>query len=78
MSAAAAPVVAGFLIGALAGFPAGMLYSGVRRSWADVETAKATVPKARKAAWGRTRQTALLTFLLVLTTAAILGAYRHP
>jgi hypothetical protein len=66
--------VAGLLIGLVCGVPAGMLVAAVRRSWADVATAKAAVPKARKGARSKTAEAFLLCFLLMIAVALALGA----
>ena len=68
--------VAGVLIGLVCGVPAGMLVAGVRRSWADVSTAKGKVPEARKVARGKTGQAFVLGFLLLIAFALALGAAR--
>jgi hypothetical protein len=65
---------AGLLIGLVCGVPAGMLVAAVRRSWADVATAKAAVPKARKGARAKTAEAFLLCFLLMIAVALALGA----
>ncbi len=69
-------MVGGVLVGVVAGFPAGILFVTVRKAWGDVRTAKKSVPKARKGAWGRTREAVLLTFLLAVGVALAIGA-RH-
>lgn len=70
-------VVAGLLIGLVCGVPAGMLAATVRRSWADVATAKRAVPVARKGARAKTVEAFLLGFLLMMAVALALGARAH-
>jgi hypothetical protein len=76
MDTTVSATVGGVLVGLVAGFPAGMLFVSVRRAWIDVTTAKAAVPKARKGAWGRTREALLLTFFLAIGVALAIGAVR--
>ena len=76
MDATVSATVGGVLVGLVAGFPAGMLFVTVKRAWADVNTAKAAVPKARKGAWGRTREALLLGFFLAIGVALAIGAAR--
>jgi hypothetical protein len=77
MTTAASATVGGVLIGLVAGFPAGIIFVALRKAWADVGTAKKAVPKARRGAWGRTREAAILTFLLMLGVVLGIGAIRH-
>jgi hypothetical protein len=77
MNGTVTPILAGFLIGLVAGFPGGMLFARVRRGWSDVSSAKAGVPKARRSAWTVTRQAIILGLLLALAAAAMLGAHRN-
>jgi hypothetical protein len=68
--------VGGVLIGLIVGFPAGVLFASARRGWADVGTAKRTVPTARKAARARTREALVLGFLLAIFGAVAIGIAR--
>ena len=77
MDTTVSATLGGVLVGLVAGFPAGMLFVSVRRAWTDVTTAKAAVPKARKGAWGRTREALLLTFFLAIGVALAIGAVRN-
>lgn len=74
MDAVTSGVIAGLLIGLVCGVPAGMLVAAVRRSWADVATAKKAVPVARKKARSKTAEAFLLCFLLMIAVALALGA----
>jgi len=76
MDASVSATVGGVLVGLVAGFPAGMLFVSMRRAWSDVSTAKAAVPKARKGAWGRTRDAVVLCFFLAIGVAVAIGAAR--
>jgi hypothetical protein len=76
MDASVSATLGGVVMGLVAGFPAGMLFVTVKRAWADVTTAKAAVPKARKGAWSRTREALLLGFLLAVGVALAIGAVR--
>jgi hypothetical protein len=51
-----------------------MLFVSMKRAWSDVSTAKAAVPKARKGAWGRTREAIVLCFFLAVGVALAIGA----
>ena len=64
----------GLLVGLVGGAFGGMVLASVKRAWSDVGTARAGVPKARKTAWGRTKQAVLLCFLLAIGVALALGA----
>jgi hypothetical protein len=77
MDASVNATVAGVLVGLVAGFPAGMLFVSLKRAWSEVGTAKAAVPKARKGAWGRTRDALVLGFLLAVGLAIAIGRVRH-
>jgi uncharacterized membrane protein len=68
--------LAGVLVGLVAGFGAGILYSVMRRAWKDVGTAQGAVPKLKKSAWGRSGEALFLGFLLVVAVAYALGT-RH-
>jgi hypothetical protein len=74
MDTTVSATVGGVLVGLVAGFPAGMLFVSVKRAWSDVGTGKATVAKARKGAWTRTREALLLGFLLAVGVALAIGA----
>jgi hypothetical protein len=68
--------VAGVLIGLVVGFPAGVLFSAMRRGWSDVGTAKRAVPTARRHARARTREALVLGLLLFIAGAVAVGIAR--
>ena len=68
--------VTGVLIGIVVGFPAGVLFSAMRRGWSDVGTAKRAVPTARRHARARTREALILGLLLFIVGAVAIGIAR--
>jgi hypothetical protein len=67
---------AGVLIGLVVGFPAGVLFSAMRRGWSDVGTAKRAIPTARRHARARTKEALVLGLLLFIVGAVAIGIAR--
>ena len=65
--------LAGFLLGAVAGVPAGMLWQWVRTAWAARAGAKRAADTAGKIALRRTAEMLVLVFLLAVAAALGLG-----
>jgi len=68
--------LAGVLIGLVVGFPAGVLFSAMRRGWSDVGTAKRAIPTARRHARARTREALVLGLLLFIAGVVAIGIAR--
>ena len=66
----------GVLIGVVVGFPGGVLYATVRRSWTDFSGARKAIPIARKTALARTREALLLGLALAVVGAVAIGIAR--
>lgn len=65
--------LAGVLIGIVVGFPGGVLFQVVRAAWKGHASLAQATEGARKSAWRRTFEFALLGFLLLVFAAYALG-----